>query len=82
MKISVTAADIAEGQRMQCHRCPVALAVARAFKLKNPDDVAVAYSDIRIRTRSYSLPSAASKFIDRFDQGLKGRPFDFYLEVQ
>lgn len=80
MRIKVTQADIAAGDRQMCYACPVALALRRATgydwwvsRLR-----AVPYPG-GFGGRAVRLPRAASAFIADFDDGWPVAPFAFDL---
>lgn len=75
MKIQVTKEDIANGQRVVCDRCPIALAMSRAFA----QPVNVCVTDWRLKSsRTYHfLPMAATNFLLNFDAGRPVVPFEF-----
>lgn len=77
MKIHVTKEDIKNGERFDCHRCPIALAATRA----GLTDVDVDYLTISANQETHTLPDNAVCFIDRFDDGESVKPFTFILDV-
>lgn len=81
MKINVTKLDIIRGKKGSCSRCPIAIAVGRAF---HEEKVAVdglrVYIYKNIKSDVYTLPAEAVEFIFRFDAGDKGlKPFSFEI---
>lgn len=78
MKIKVTQADIEEGRPEDCHLCPVALAVARAFDVPqyavSVDGLFITVNDV-----NYDPPKLVDEFIYAFDEGDKVIPFEFDL---
>lgn len=75
--VRVTAADVALGERRQCHSCPVALALAR---VTGEPWVVLAGSARRVYgppDRRFALPAAATAWIVRFDAGGAVGPLAF-----
>jgi hypothetical protein len=69
LKVTVTQEDIDEGERGECSRCPIALAIKRVF---SNTFVSVNGADARVeevdgRRRWYSLSKSAREFIASFD---------------
>lgn len=78
MKIAVTQAHIDAGEKQQCYRCPIALAIKDAVPLLA---VEVAIHEARIGGVYCFLPHEARQFIRAFDEYgcLFVRPFEFDL---
>lgn len=85
--VEVTEEDIAEAQRRDCRKCPIALAVKRHFP---DDDVLVMstavwvqpYGKVSIRRLAVSLPPAATHFIKKFDTRKPVEPLTFQLNFR
>jgi len=76
MRVHVTADDIAYGERFNCHRCPVALAIRGALLVAY---VAVGPVLILTRRRWTPTPLAVAAFIRAFDAGEAVEPFAIEL---
>jgi hypothetical protein len=76
--IRVTPQDIREGERKDCHYCPIARAMNRAFRNKN---IQVVGPGVWIKGKLLRLPDPAMDFILRFDKGWPVKPFSFLVEV-
>lgn len=79
--INVTAEHIAKGERQECTRCPIALAIESA--IPEADYLAV-YSTAAVFNvgdviAEIALPAAAERFIHSFDLGYSPEPFSFEL---
>lgn len=85
MRIRITKSDIENGKRQDCHFCPIALAIRRAFFNKHgrdPDNVSVSYADICINGKKALTPRKAFEFICDFDHGLANvMPFSFSVPL-
>jgi hypothetical protein len=81
--ISVTNADIKHGERGQCSRCPVALAVLRRLECK---DVTVGICGVTIYSRRahrrFYPPSRIARWITDFDNGRPVKPTRFKLSKE
>jgi len=81
--ICVTQEHIDRGQRADCDRCPIALAVLDA--LGNPEGssfIQVSLWNVFAgRDTVFRLPGAAREFISDFDNRRNVRPFRFTLSV-
>jgi hypothetical protein len=88
VRIRVTVDDIADGKQEQEDGCPVALALARFFKMgtnhvrARPDEIVLflghlgpEYQVIRRKT-----PTVVATWMERYDEGLRVTPFEFTLE--
>ena len=81
VRITVTQADIDAGVREDCHNCPIARAVKRAFPgASNVTVEGMICFDHGQQTFDCVLPPVADDFIDRFDNGLQVAPFGFDAE--
>lgn len=81
-KIDVTLDDIAHGERSECSRCPIALAIKRECDDAIALDVGAEEVDITYacRTRARGLlPPEAQKFVEAFDGGNPVSPFSFEI---
>lgn len=82
--VDVTQQDIDAGERYQCDRCPVALALTRTLP---GAFVEVGNNYIRLRRFSEShsnyltTPDAVEGFIVAFDSGQPVDPFAFALDI-
>lgn len=89
MKIEVTQEDILIGKAQDCYRCPVALAVTRAFAKDGAikacvdgEEITVYYPgcltkwDVEV---PYECPPTAFDFIVAFDGGKDAKPFTFEI---
>jgi hypothetical protein len=77
MRIDVTAADIAAGERCRIRGCPVALAVRRADGRRWE-----VYGDgLVFGLTAAELPEAAREFVARFDGGELVAPFGFDCDL-
>lgn len=91
-KIEVTQEDIRSGQRCDCTRCPLAVAVARKapgakqvsvsngmawFFARNPDE----HSPVAELLSQAALPGEGRLFYVQFDQGKIVAPFSFDLDI-
>ncbi len=84
LKVSVTAEDIAAGERRCCGACPIALAVARVTgaSFVHTGPVAVQWSlPHGADLIQGELPTVAFEFMMDFDRGMSVAPFDFDLEL-
>jgi hypothetical protein len=82
IKVSVTAADIAEGDRVSAFTCPVARALGRTGVWGTTPGVAagVVWPAGVIRERVH-LPLRVQAWITAFDRGEQCEPIEFELEV-
>lgn len=81
--VTITAADIAVGERRECYSCPVALALARA----TGDEEANVYERdwflwLEAWGRSIRAPEVVRDFVRRFDDDETPEPFAFSLPDQ
>lgn len=65
ISITVTVEHIQRGQRQNCARCPIALAILDVIPLA---DVNVDVGCIRIDDMCYEAPEVVNSFIYRFDR--------------
>ena len=79
MKIEVTAEDIEKGNQGNCWRCPVALALMRAFQTNR---VSVTGPYAQIKGERFDLPNKVQRFISSFDKGTDVTPFTFQLPLE
>lgn len=68
-RLHVTEKDIKEGERKNCHRCPISRALNRKFPNA---DVAVGTFRFRLNDTWYTMPESAKWFISKFDSGYIG----------
>jgi hypothetical protein len=86
VRITVTAEDVARGQRNQCTRCPIARAIVRCvpgahLAIVNMNEVLVYRHDEEVPDVCLT-PDAAGTFVHLFDLGLPVRPFAFDLPLR
>lgn len=77
--VDVTEDDIRHGERDECRRCPIALAIARVTGkavLVDGDDFC--FASVLV---DYTLPAAARDFIHLFDTGFNVSSFYFTISV-
>lgn len=81
MKINVTAKDIRMGIRGNCLKCPIAIALKRAFKAKEVTVTTITFLVDRLKFRIHELDDDSNivSFIEDFDQGVPVKPFSFEL---
>lgn len=80
MLIHVTQEDIDKGVRRECGKCPIALAVSRAFgKPIRVGAFLVQFFSANMGA-SVDLPPEALAFRKAFDNGLPVQPFSFEVE--
>lgn len=77
MKVIVTQEDIDNGDRTQSARCPIALAISRAYGIKN---IAVGMDRVTGMSKTRWLPIEAQNFVLAFDNGEPVEPFEFRLQ--
>lgn len=76
MRIVVTKEDIADGRAFTCTKCPVALAMSRAFGM--PIYVGpTSWGAFKDGGPIGRTPELAAEFMTRFDVGLPVQPFEF-----
>lgn len=76
--VNVTKTDIKDGDVGHCGRCPVALALQRAFDTKL---VRAAHFFLEVGRHKWDTPPEVRMFINRFDNGEGVVPFSFQLQV-
>ena len=86
MKIKVCQTHIDNGIPHNIKSCPIALAIKAhptIKKLKDNLRVRVTEDSVTIDNTGprYSLPSRAKRFIGRFDEGFKVKPFSFEIDL-
>lgn len=72
IRFYVTKRDIREGSRMSAWYCPVARAIRRTTGIER---VSVGVHVVSIGQKTYALTENASKFVKRFDNGRRVKPF-------
>lgn len=82
--IVITADDIAKAHRQEDSRCPVAMAIIRAYpdarhvKVTNEK---IVFSDLTTRLRyTFATPPQIAQFVDRWDREGQAAPIDFRLD--
>jgi len=87
--ISVTAEDIANGERNDCTACPIALAMNRTgLRHVSARNVFVVWWDRDLSETGEGnrfcafTPSEAADFMSAFDAGENVEPFEFTLTVE
>lgn len=80
VKITVTQADIDNGVDHSCSRCPVVLALARVFNVRQVD-VNVSSRWLVDGVGWGETPDAACDFIRDFDNKRPVKPFEFFVDV-
>ncbi len=87
LTVDVTAEDIEEGEASSCRRCPVALALNRAYG----GDCSALVGDARISLWdreafiSAAIPTSVRRFTQAFDDKTTrddAKPFTFTLELE
>lgn len=75
--IKVKRKHIQQGIAGSCKRCPIASALAEQFETS-----AIWVNDkyVQVNFVSFKLPRSASRFVCRFDDGKKVKPFNFFLK--
>jgi hypothetical protein len=77
--VKITADDIAAGETVSANNCPIALALKRHFPRRK--EIAVGDWSIRLGSTVIGIPKKAERFLDRFDDGKRVRPFSFEIEI-
>ena len=78
--VKVKREDITNGCRKCPDECPVALALRRVFS----EPISICDTGLfngRFSSPELPLPTAVRKFTARFDDGLRVRPFKFFLPL-
>jgi hypothetical protein len=76
-RVEVTQEHIDRGEKMNCHDCPIALAVSAALG----QEVTVGAEIVHLGKGLAYLPRSVSDWIVEFDLGGRVAPFVFDLEV-
>lgn len=80
--ISVTRSHIRKGERVDCRKCPIALAIGEHYKAPfQVESCRVTFPLEEGRWHYASLSASAFDFICAFDDHCKVKPFEFVLEV-
>lgn len=79
MTIHVTQKDIDKGQRFDCKKCPIALAIKRTTHHKCVVGDKLATIHKSGNWYSYQLPEEAQRFVALFDDADIVSPFSFIL---
>lgn len=79
LHIHVTQEDIDQGIRVDCNRCPVALAISRVCPGADIHVGGAVIWDLGWNRAATSLPRPATQFISLFDQGFRPPPGNFEL---
>lgn len=92
--VEVTTEDIENGTRMDCQRCPVALAITRLVKEDYYPQVSGrcvsilhSYTESGLDTTLWEnvgvtcLPPETQRFVRRYDDGKTPEPISFQLEI-
>lgn len=85
LEINVTEGDIKRGIKENTLTCPIARATNRAFKYKEGVAVGVWTLSLYLSKNKpilVNLPIKAQRFIIRFDDGKKVKPFKFILRYE
>lgn len=75
--IEVTEEDIKSGRRHSYSKCPIALAIRRAFA--RDYGVAVGVGSFCVGIDVWKLSRRAQNFIQNFDEGCPVKPFSFRI---
>jgi hypothetical protein len=79
IEVTVTKANIKQGEPDNRHDCPIALALNPLRSVTGSYSISVEYDTIEIGELSYKTPKAVKVFLHRFDAGKKVKPFTFQL---
>lgn len=80
MKVSITASDIAQGQKCSARFCPLAIAMSRAMERDIWIGWSYAYSHPDTLPKFImALPEAAQEFVVRMDKGETMEPIEFEI---
>lgn len=91
MKVKVVKQDITSGVKCDGEQCPVARAIARATAHRIGSVVVESESitiydeydgDSYYKPRQVATPESVRHFVNRFDQNLRVKPFEFELDVE
>lgn len=77
--VDVTQADIDNGIRAECKKCPVALALTRV--LRKREDAKVHFATVNLRNEAYLMPKRARDWIWNFDDTGDVKPFRFRMTL-
>lgn len=81
--IKVLRKHIKAGKKIDCRKCPVALAIKQAIPRSNPT-VCFSFCDVTVknkRRKMVCMPEKTRRFIENFDDGRNVIPFKFQLEI-
>lgn len=78
MKIKVNRRHILEGTRRSWDSCPIALAVREQLGVA---DLKVGNGLIRCGKTKFTMPDRVDRFVGKFDDGEKVKPFVFELKL-
>lgn len=84
LTVTVTAEHIQRGKRLDCARCPIALATRPLLVGCEEVEVFATHVEIRVAPGDLvhtQLPHEASLFVARFDGGLYVEPFTFEMAI-
>lgn len=81
LHVSVTKEDIERGERRDCARCPVAVAMSRAAGRRIDVSLTEFWFVNCEPDAIFFLPRDAVGFVDKFDDFGTGEPFEFDVEV-
>lgn len=77
IQVRVMQRDIDRGHRSDCFKCPIALALKRAFP-RREFEVGFGFVSFE-KGPTISLPTKAREFIDAFDNKQPVKPFTFRI---
>ena len=83
MKINVTEEDIRMGLRYECSKCPIAIALKRAYKEERVAVSTVAFLIYHLSIPLHTLDDDSNivSFIEDFDNGRPVKPFSFEIKT-
>lgn len=85
--VNVTDPHIHAGKKLDCQRCPIALAVSEQALWATRVEVGLCTSLLEYiqngqrKSATYAIPSAAYHFIDDFDREYRVTPFTFTMTL-